>query len=1480
MYRRPSDLPATTRPPSYTTDIPLNRSSKPDTFRNAGQHRGSVSANTPRESPKSPYKSTQTFSRDNSESEPKDNPHKFCENCDLHKEPIWNCSYCDMNFCDDCWGKQGPHKRGRTGPDGLPHEKADPAIVRRLKEILTPPKDHGEQQTLHVEDEDTTWFGLSRDYLDRPVFQDYDRYSTIMTDSNTAEYKFRYPQLVSFIGQTGAGKSTIIKMLIDQQQRQYHPGDCILPSPVAGSLANGSVPTSGDVHLYSDPKSYAAQYPMLYADCEGLEGGEALPMGAQYRHHASNQSREKGKDHHSSKDRGKRRKMSKGLRCTQRDIKWANSPDKQKRQYAVEELYPRLLYTFSDVIVFVLRNPKVFESTVLALLINWASSSLEKSLNQPTLPHAVIALNATETKVDQQEWDSEFVTNMLMTSVAGAVDRDPTYRALRDEWVSRGKRIRTMKDLLECYYSSITVVRIPGDGRYMMIDDQIKKLHDVITKRCNESFNAKRRSRMLSNSETLKVYLECAFDHFAQDLHTPFDFMDVSFKINPIPLDFGGNILKLAVALKDRFEDPRRIFKELSFMVSSCILLDIVRQSLRGPADQLLEKQYLYHCDSALEDFCAIFWPCTFHNKRGERCVNVKERHTKGHQNRRGNIIGTGPYEAKFTFDDFAEEWLQYLRQSVLEIEKGLNSEVVTSQSTDIVIMTKIHQVNVNSFYHRVGGAQRFVSHCTCFCCLRELAEHPLPCGHVLCTPCIHGYGKPHNELPGSYTVASCPLHDFDAVFRVPSEIIFKPQLAGVRVLALDGGGMRGIVILEVLRKIQYELGNRIPIQEFFDLIVGTSTGGILALGLGIKNWTVDYCIKVFLRLVEKAFTRKFAGGIAFGTTKYRTRPLEEALTEVFQDDPLFGGVPDTLIGSTRKVAVTAATETAEQAVIFTNYNRADDEQIGYQLMRPDDPKNDLLIREAARATSAAPTYFKPFKNSRTHEGFLDGAVFHNNPVRIANYESKLLWPDAEEHHPDILLSIGTGHNGVQSDGDQDATLYDRRHLHLRKVFNQVKPNISEKPSFPGLRALNEIESLVSMFKKRAESVLNAELTWREFRKDVVGTSSPIAAERYIRLNPRTQNRTPKMDDKAQIQSLHDEIKSGMNTHGMRIKIEGIAHRLVASSFYFEKQGASREAGDLITIQGTVQCRFGSGSDNLRNLGDYIRKHQRPNFQPFFHVKEVKHEESAQDIYITARVVHEMTDRGLFHLESIVIPVTSESSLLSIDLHLTDDRMKPHVRPGFPISGFPRSLADGEPLKKATSPPSPNPERPKMSIKRQSLREKRHAHNRVSLERPASDSNITYTWRNNMGSAPNNAIGHPFPETPDETPDWVRRRCETSRRPPKPVQQEEHYMPQPLPQPMPMPMPMPILAPVFHELDAGPAMPLKPEDEQVARVFETRQVDPRSSIPRVVRDEHGLDGGRTAERDGHDAFAPLRRTDTGTDEEELAKALELSLHIH
>jgi hypothetical protein len=140
-------------------------------------------------------------------------------------------------------------------------------------------------------------------------------------------------------------------MLIDLQQRG---AECGLPSPVVGSVHTENVPTSGDVHLYADPQTYTGEYPLIYADCEGLEGGENLPVSAQYLGSPRIAHRKSIR----ATSQKKHPKMNKVVRGPPRDLIWADSPERSKRQFAVTNLYPRLLYTFSDVTVFVLRNPK------------------------------------------------------------------------------------------------------------------------------------------------------------------------------------------------------------------------------------------------------------------------------------------------------------------------------------------------------------------------------------------------------------------------------------------------------------------------------------------------------------------------------------------------------------------------------------------------------------------------------------------------------------------------------------------------------------------------------------------------------------------------------------------------------------------------------------------------------------------------------------------------------------------------------------------------------------------------------------------------------------------------------------------------------------------------------------------------------------------------------------------------------------------
>ncbi|KAF2758985.1 hypothetical protein EJ05DRAFT_499409 [Pseudovirgaria hyperparasitica] len=1269
---------------------------------------------------------------------------KPCENCDAANVQTWHCSYCDMLFCDPCWVKQGPHKSGKTGPDGLPHEKADLRIVKRLKDILTPSSDPTEQAGLHIDDEDTTWFGIDRDNNHQPVFYDYGRYATIIANSTTPESKVRYPQLVSFIGQTGAGKSTLVKMLIDQQERQssgYPRGP--FPSPVVGSSRNDNVPTSGDVHLYGDPRTYNSQYPVLYADCEGLEGGENTPMSVQFKEKSSKHSNRKRSD--SNPDHRKRTKITRVARGTQRHMTWANSPETQKRQYAVTELYPRLLYTFSDVIVFVLRNPKTFESSVLSKLLGWASASMEKSLNQPTLPHAIIALNATDMEVDPREWEPEFATRTLMANVAGAIHRDSGYRQLADYWSSQeGRRINTTKDLLECYYSSVTVVRIPVKGRYMKIDEQINKLHTTITERSAQSFRAKRSSRMLSNSEELNIYLQSAFDHFSNDLDTPFNFMDVAFKINPIPLDFGGNILKLAVAMRNsgKFEDPRQLFKDLSFMVASCILLDCSRQNLKGPADRILERGYLDYCDNALEDYCAIFLPCQYENRRG-RCVNVREGHIKGHQNERGAVIGKGAYESTFTWESFEDDWEQHLQNHLLEMQEDLNRDMQERPNLpEITLSSRLHLRNVNHFYRHLGGAKYFVSHSACFCCLREMAEHPLPCGHVLCKACIKAYG---DEQQQQVSLAACPLHNRSMIFSTPWRIPIKAELAGVRILSLDGGGIRGIVELEVLRQIEIALGGCIPIQEFFDLIVGTSTGGIIAIALGIENWSIQKCITMFLKLCDKAFQPKL-GGLRLGSSKYRTRPLEEVLQNHFKPERIFGGFHEASASYRRKVAITSATETGEHAVIFTNYNRAEDGSVNYRMERPDEPRNELLLWEVARATSAAPTFFRPLVNSRTKEGYLDGAIYHNNPVRIANYESKLLWPDAQDYHPDILLSIGTGHNGQDTGGSIDMTRQESRRYRLRKFAKSHGKAVETKPAAAAwnMQWMNWLNVLF----KRVDNILDSEQIWKGFKQDVQASSSYLDFGRYQRFNVRVGFRPPKMDEKNEIGRLHEAVRHKLGLTNYQQRLTRTARRLFAGCFYFQKTAPVRDTEDHFDVQGEICCRFTPGTGYLRHMGHWLRKHQLQFFQPYFRVFEVNNENMAQKLIITGNVIAKMVEQDHFDMGSIVIPVSLQMGVVSIQLHVDSDK---HYL--YPISGMPRVLTGIEPPKPPSSP-TPSAEHSRATTRRKSLRKRRTPpRHQPALSPPATISEeVPPSYDTSEDTAA-------FPDSPEHVNDWAERRA-------------------------------------------------------------------------------------------------------------------------
>jgi patatin-like phospholipase/acyl hydrolase len=219
-----------------------------------------------------------------------------------------------------------------------------------------------------------------------------------------------------------------------------------------------------------------------------------------------------------------------------------------------------------------------------------------------------------------------------------------------------------------------------------------------------------------------------------------------------------------------------------------------------------------------------------------------------------------------------------------------------------------------------------------------------------------------------------------------------NPQL---RILSIDGGGIRGIIPAKVLAKIE-DLTKK-PIAELFDVIAGTSTGGILALGLTCpgtgrqpKHAARDL-VDLYVNKGEEIFARSWlTEEEKILVPKYKTFHLEQALMEYLGDARLKDAVT--------RVTVTSYETERRQPFFFRSVRAA-----------KDPAEYDFFMRDVARATSAAPTFFPPHKIATTSPDYfslVDGGVFANNPGMCAYADALAeIGPS-----PDVIMvSLGTG---------------------------------------------------------------------------------------------------------------------------------------------------------------------------------------------------------------------------------------------------------------------------------------------------------------------------------------------------------------------------------------------------------------------------------------------------------------------------------------
>jgi len=204
------------------------------------------------------------------------------------------------------------------------------------------------------------------------------------------------------------------------------------------------------------------------------------------------------------------------------------------------------------------------------------------------------------------------------------------------------------------------------------------------------------------------------------------------------------------------------------------------------------------------------------------------------------------------------------------------------------------------------------------------------------------------------------------------------------QILALDGGGIKGLFSAAVLTHLDEDL--QINIIDYFDLIIGTSTGGIIALGLGI-GMRPHEIVSFYVKKGPEIFPHGIGIGIRqFWQNKFYASPLENALKECFKDK---------LLGESKK------------RLVIPSYNLGDDDVYLFKTAHHERLTRDykVPIWKVALATSAAPTYFPTFRGIN-HIRLIDGGIWANNPTMVGIVEAVSMLGQALDSIK--VLSLGT----------------------------------------------------------------------------------------------------------------------------------------------------------------------------------------------------------------------------------------------------------------------------------------------------------------------------------------------------------------------------------------------------------------------------------------------------------------------------------------
>jgi hypothetical protein len=227
-------------------------------------------------------------------------------------------------------------------------------------------------------------------------------------------------------------------------------------------------------------------------------------------------------------------------------------------------------------------------------------------------------------------------------------------------------------------------------------------------------------------------------------------------------------------------------------------------------------------------------------------------------------------------------------------IERHFERFLIQSNQ-DMVSSAEMHRKNLR--LHQ-SQWQNIVSSDTCLCCLRRRPLYRLDCGHILCETCVIVFAQASPEDPWLFKFQQC----FLCGETLPQEVAVRvhPPTAGVGVLCIDGGGVRGTLPLKLMKRLENRIGLPIPFQRFIKVAFGVSSGtcifttqtsytnipgGLIVADIFLNGWTIDRSTERFERLAKLVFQRRGVPNVPL-LPRFLNRLIPQ-LADSFQPLPL-----------------------------------------------------------------------------------------------------------------------------------------------------------------------------------------------------------------------------------------------------------------------------------------------------------------------------------------------------------------------------------------------------------------------------------------------------------------------------------------------------------------------------------------------------------------------------------------------------------------